>query len=371
MGLMSRANKLQIGIDIRMSYHTGIGRYIRGLIPALLRNPSPWNYMVLGPESIAREVAPGHPFIRTSVPIYSAREQLILPWISRFCDCVHIPNFNAPIVNVKKLVITIHDLIYLYFSKNLKSPVARWYASALFPFIVKKADAIIAVSEHTKKDLVEMLRVAPEKITVIYHGLNAEFVKPNSWIISSAPPPHRYFLYVGLLKAHKNVGLLLEAFQQIRKRLDGSSLHLYLVGKADVKQPVVQRWLNIIQNDSNISLITNIDDQRLKELYWNATALVFPSLHEGFGFPLVEAMAAKLPIIAARSTSTPEVLGEAGIYFDPCSVSELMDQMEKILQSENLRQKLVQNGLARLRLFDWTITAMKTQQVYETVLGKN
>ena len=141
----------RIGIDARMAEHTGIGRYIRGTFSEL-KSPNPnWTYTLIAGEE-ARNRFPRKPqfqFVHSETPIYSIREQFELPKLARFCDLLHIPHHNAPLLWRKKLVVTIHDLIHIHFKKYLSSPLARFYATLVLPAVVRRADAIIAVSEHT------------------------------------------------------------------------------------------------------------------------------------------------------------------------------------------------------------------------------
>ena len=360
-----------IAIDVRMAEHTGIGRYIRGTVTALKNASSERVYTLMGKNGLKNEFPPEFSYIAANIPIYSIQEQVALPWLARSADCLHSPHYNAPLFWNRKLIVTIHDLIHLHFADALASPLAKIYARFMLPAVVRRADAIIAVSEYTKNDLVKTLKVNPDKITVIHHGID------HSFEISDAdgekyPPKEPYFLYVGLIKAHKNIGILLEAFLKLRKEKNLPSLKLYLVGTPDLKQAIVREWLEMIHREPSISLMSGVDERKLKELYRNATALILPSLYEGFGFPLLEAMASQTPIIASRIASIPEVLGErAGLYFDPHSASELHACLEKILNRSDLRAQLIEEGLKRLRLFDWKVAAQKTERVYESVLGSN
>ena len=354
-----------------MALHSGIGRYIRGLVSALKSTSEHDRYVLIGNERACETFGEKGPFIRTGIRVYSVGEQLVLPMLARSCECLHSPHYNAPLLWRKKLIVTIHDLIHLHFPQLLPSPFARTYASWMLPLVVKKADAIITVSEFTKKDVVERFGVRPDKITVVYHGIDPKFrfkTDRPAPITNSTP----YFLYVGLLKAHKNIGVLLSAFEALKKKVGKTQLRLQLVGKADTKQQEVKRWLEIIRHNPDISLTTNVDDEELACLYQNAIALVLPSLYEGFGFPLIEAMALKTPIIAAYSTSIPEILGSGnGLLFDPHSGDELMRHMKTLLETDSLRRELISKGMCRAAHFDWAASAAKTRQVYENVLGSN
>ena len=362
-----------ISIDVRMSQHTGIGRYIRGLLSALSIYPAHWQYHLIGNKDFRKQFPLEWPYHETEVPIYSLREQMMIPQMARHSGCLHVPHYNAPLLWRKKLVVTIHDLIHLHFKEDLPSPLARLYAQTILPEIVNHADHMIAVSQYTKDDLVKTLGANPAKITVVHHGIDSNFLemdapKPNSVPTPSSP----YFLYVGLLKKHKNIGNLIDAFLNLRRKLKVPEINLILVGNPDQKQSVVREWLEKIRKEESIQLLSHISDEKLRELYRHAIALVCPSLYEGFGFPLLEAMASRIPIIAAHASSIPEVLGEAtALFFDPYSVIELETRMEEVLKNQDLCQRLIKQGGERLSLFDWKIAAQKTEQVYESVLGSN
>lgn len=355
----------RVGIDVRMARHTGIGRYVRGFVSAL-SHTSPWRYILIGSSSFRNEFSGNFSYLRANVPIYSSSEQIVLPLVANACDCLHIPHYNAPALWPKKLVVTIHDLIHFEFSKDL-NPLAVAYAKFLLPLIVRRADAVISVSEHTKKDLIEKLKVKPEKITVIHHGVDPIFLNEG---LKDKGPQDPYFLYVGLIKSHKNLGVLLNAFIQLRNKKKLLNLRLKLVGHPDHKQKIVRQWMQIIAREPSIELTNHVSDEELRHLYMNATALIFPSLYEGFGFPLLEAMASRVPVIASNSTSIPEVLGNAGLYFDPRSQVQLESRMEEILRDEKLRQAFIAKGVDRVRQFDWKVTAEKIEKVYESVLNR-
>jgi glycosyltransferase involved in cell wall biosynthesis len=344
-----------IGLDVRMLRWSGIGRYIRGFTSEL-SSSTKYRYQLLS---------------EGSVPPYGIREQLSVPFLSRACDCLHIPNFNAPLLWNKKLVVTFHDLILYHYPHHLKSALARTYVKTVQPLVAKKADAIIAVSEYTKQDLVKTFGINPDKIHVIYHGINSELLcaKAETTNHNSEKKEKPYFLYVGLIKEHKNVGVLLKAFFWLREK--NPNISLRIVGKPDLKQRVVCEWFETIKNNPNVIHVDEVGDTELKKLYQNALALVFPSWLEGFGFPVLEAMALGTPIIAANASSIPEIVGqEAALLFDPHSASELHHRMERLLHNKNLRKQLVQKGKTRANAFNWHECVQKAEQVYDSVLGK-
>ena len=361
----------QIGIDVRMAEHSGIGRYIRGIVGALAIRTSRFQYSLIGSERVQKNFPGGFPFVATNTPIYSLSEQVSLPKMAHSADCLHIPHYNAPLFWKRKLVVTIHDLIHLHFSNHLASPLARLYAQTLLPVVCKRADAIIAVSEYTKKDLVESLRIDPNKITVIHHGIDSKFLRTNGGTKNAPETSKPYFLYVGLIKTHKNLGTLIEAFLAFKKKEILPKLELHLIGKPDLKQKIVRKWLERIKPEFDILLRDKISEEELISEYRNALALIFPSAYEGFGFPLLEAMASGTPIIAAHAASIPEIAGEAALYFVPHSRSELENRMRQILNDATKRTELIAAGFNRLSLFDWKKAARETVNVYDSILSSN
>lgn len=360
-----------IHIDVRMARHTGIGRYLRGLICHLPHGILGHRYTLIGSKETSHYFPCHYDFVCVDVPIYSWSEQIALLRVTRHSDCLHSPHYNAPLLWKRKLIVTIHDLIHLHFPEQLPSRAAALYAQTMLPLIARKADAIIAVSQYTKDDLVKTLHVPPDKVFVVHHGIDPSFLSLNhSAAVFENPNP--YFLYVGLLKTHKNVGVLLEAFKRLREKTGFNNLKLVLIGKPDAKQQMVCKWLRTIQENRFIALRSDVTDDELIQAYRGAAALVFPSRYEGFGFPLLEAMASQIPIIASNAASVPEILGErAGLYFDPDSVSELLARMEVILSKADLRKQLVLEGKKRLAQFGWAEASKRTQDVYESVLGSN
>lgn len=355
----------QIALDVRMAPNTGIGRYIRGTISALNIRPAQWTYTLIGKKESQKDFPKEFAYLNSNTSIYGLTEQFVIPKIAQFADCLHVPHYNVPLRWSRKLVVTIHDLIHLKFLKDL-NPAAAFYAKVMLPLAAQKADAIIAVSEHTKRDLIEKLNIPEKKITVIHHGIDPFFLSGQTVRNESVSDP--YFLYVGLIKSHKNLGVLIEAFKDLKNKIQMKNLKLRIVGRADQKQKVVRQWLDSISEAPDIQLETGLEDSALKLIYQNAAALIFPSLYEGFGFPLIEAMASKIPVVASTAASIPEVLGPAALYFDPNSTDELVHCMQQILTDNALRQKLIIEGEKRIKFFNWRDAAQKTEQVYESVL---
>ena len=359
----------RIGLDARMFRHTGIGTYLRGLVSgfssaAISQDKRP---VLFG------TVENAVPF---NAPIYSVREQLLYPGVVNQCALWHSPHYNVPFMKGKtKLVVTVHDLIHWIFRKQFLSPLQQFYAGTMMRRTVKTSDHIIAVSRNTKNDLVKHFHADPEKITVIYEGVTPEYRELPSdeldrkfaEIKTKYNLPDDFFLYVGLMKPHKNVLWLIRLFRKLRlaKKVQSS---LVLVGKKDKKYPRGFEELAEFQSTGGILHIPEIEADELITFYNRAVALVHPSLYEGFGLTVLESMKCGTPVITSRAASLSEVAGDAAILVDPIAETEMADALVKIESDAELRKTLKAKGLERVALFDWRETARQTSAVYEKVL---
>lgn len=367
-----------IGLDVRMLRHTGIGTYLRGLVSGLSKaavSPD------LKPALFGSgDLAVQYPDFETSpfsAPIYSAREQFLYPSVIGKCALWHAPHYNVPILKGKtRLVVTIHDLIHWIFRKQFLSPAQEFYAWAMMKRALSLADHVIAVSQNTKKDLIGHFKADPKKITVIYEGagqecrefLPQELAEKATTIKAKYSLPDNFFLFVGLMKPHKNVLWLVRTFRKLKlaKKLRSS---LVLVGRKDRKYPPNFGELAELRSSADIIHIPEIGTDELMVLYNQAVALVHPSLYEGFGLTVLEAMKSGTPVIASKAASLPEIVGDAAILIDPASDAELAGALVEVESNVETRQILRNKGLARAVLFDWRETAKQTVQVYEKVLA--
>jgi glycosyltransferase involved in cell wall biosynthesis len=218
------------------------------------------------------------------------------------------------------------------------------------------ADKIIAISENTKKDIVNILNVAPEKIEVIYHG-NSFYPSKHKNRLSL---PFRYFLFVGDRTFYKNFSLLLKAFAQIQAQ--EKDLYLICTGKSFSKAESEQiSQLNLSESIMHISA----DDRDMEELYSRALFFVFPSLYEGFGLPILEAFACGCPIALSNTSCFPEIAGDAGCYFDPYDVDSIVYSCLQLINDEVKRKRLISRGKERLKLFSWNKTAIQMVNLYK------
>jgi glycosyltransferase involved in cell wall biosynthesis len=253
-------------------------------------------------------------------------------------------------------VITIHDLTYKRFPQllqketldNLETQMAREIATA---------DAILCVSESTRRDLLHSYQVDPRRAVAIHSGLGA---------LPAAEPveglPDRYILFVSTIEPRKNLGTLIDAYERLRERgVYGGSL--VVVGKVGWKSDELRPRLRT----PGVVHLDYLRAPQLATVYASAQAFVLPSIYEGFGFPLLEAMAHGVPSIAARSSSLPEIGGDAALYFEPDDVRGLEVQLERLLTDPALREQLIVRGRAQSARFRWDRAAAETLDVLRRV----
>lgn len=339
---------MRIGIDCRKIADFGIGTYARGLLNGLASLQGPEQYVAFVPTS-ARALLPANvePVI-ADVPNYTVRE---LPVMGRAIarariDVFHSVHFVLPWTSCPSIS-TIHDAIPFHF------PPSRFGASTYLSFMtrraLRKSVRVLTVSEAAKRSIVETFATDPGRIVVTPNGIDALFFEETS----PASDLGRYFLYAGNDKPHKNVERLIEAFAGIGDR----SVRLVLAGAAfehfrDVQGVVRAGFVSI---------------ERLAALYRGALALVMPSLEEGFGLPVAEAMACGTAVIASDIPALVEVAGDAALYCDPLSAEGITAAMERIAGDGALRAELASRGRARAARFTWQRCAELTREVYRSV----
>lgn len=267
-------------------------------------------------------------------------------------------------------VLTVHDLIYELFPQYHKK-LNYYFLKWAMPIFVRRATAIITVSETTRRDLIRLYRVPAERIWVVPEGPAPHFQPPTPAAVEALRArynlPERYLLTVGTIEPRKNLARLVDAFARLhRQKLVDA---LVIAGRRGwltedffahlVRSPVRDR----------VILLGYVPDRDLPALYGGATLFVMPSLYEGFGLPVIEAMACGVAVAAARGGALPEVGGDAVCYFDPHSVEDMADVLARCLRDADLRAWLRKKGLDRAAQFSWQRTARETAAVYEKVIA--
>jgi glycosyltransferase involved in cell wall biosynthesis len=258
-----------------------------------------------------------------------------LPRAGRGLDVLHCPTFRAPLRSTAPLVITVHDLAVLRHPETFNQWTRR-YSRLVVPRVARAARIVIAVSEFTRRELIGLLRVPDERIRVIPNGVSEIFV-PNGRAAEGD-----YVLAVGTLEPRKNLG----AAQQAARRL---GVELRVVGSKGWGDVAVDGWLG------------RVSDERLAELYRGARCLVYPSLYEGFGIPVLEAMACGTPVVTSAAGATEETAGQAAVLVDARDPSSIAAGIE---EAESRRDELVRLGLERAKVFSWDRVAEATSAVY-------
>lgn len=253
----------------------------------------------------------------------------------------------------KPFVLTIHDMIHEIYPELMNDP----NISEKKAILAAKAIHIIAVSDRTKNDIVEILGISPNKISVVYHANSLTKVTSNNEYI-----PAKFILFVGERHIYKNFIFFVRSIESILK--ENSNLFVFCVGR-DFSADESQLLFNLGIKHQFISRYCN--DEELASLYKKAIALIFPSYYEGFGIPIIEAFQAGCPVILSNSSCFPEIAQDAALYFNPKNINEIKAAIEIILSDESLRNKLVEKGYSRVKTFSWEISAKRTADIYKTV----
>lgn len=263
-------------------------------------------------------------------------------------DVYYSPSFDPPLWSAAPVVFTIHDLIHLSNHADYGWRQRVYYERVVRP-AVRRAAAVMTVSEFSKGEILKWSGVPESKLVVTGAGVGEEF-EPG---VEPLRLPYEYLLYVGNRKPHKNIAGLLRAFAKVPKR---HHAQLVLTGDEDRETSLLARSLGI---DGRVTFMGHVDARALPRLYRGAVALVFPSLVEGFGLPPLEAMACGTPVITSDAASIPEVVGDAGVMVDARDVDALAEAMDQILDDERLREDLSGRGIRRARLFSWDAVARR------------
>ncbi len=328
--------KYDIAVDARMLHASGIGTYLQHILPAIC---SAYNTVLLGDAQQLKGYKAK--VIACEVPIYSIREIIELPGLIPPCRVFWSPHFNVPLSTGKAeaLVTTIHDVFHLayYHTLNLKQ---KLYARLFYNLAIRKSSCVITVSAFSKREILKYVHNTPEKIQVIYNGVNQrEFSRAYSLseanlLRAKYSLPQDYLLYVGNVKPHKNLVKLVSALESILQA--DKAMHLLVVGKKD----------GFITGDNQLSAMLDaspelkrrivftgfVAGEDLPFLYQQARLFLFPSLYEGFGLPPLEAMAAGTLTLASNQASIPEICQDGALYFDPSDENSIRQRILQALE---------------------------------------
>ncbi len=369
---------MRIGIDARFygSFGKGLGRYTQKLIEHLeIIDHENQYFIFLRKENYATYQPKSNNFHKVLADYrwYTAKEQLLMPckaWRLRL-DCMHFTHFNVPLLYYRKFIVTIHDLILAKYPTQRATKLGPLtYSLKHFAYrlviksAVKRAKAVIAVSEYTKKEIIRYFHCAPEKVMVTYEAAEPvpETFSPDPQVLQKYDIRRPYVLYIGNVYPHKNIEGLLRAFKKVLKT--HPDYYLVLVGKEDYFFKRIKEETQDLQIENRVLFPGFVTDRDLPHLYALAAAYVFPSFCEGFGLPALEACSYGVPVAASNNSCLPEILGEAGIFFDPNDLGAMEGKIRKIIEDQKLANTLRQRGYARVRQFSWKKMAEITKKVY-------
>lgn len=377
---------LTIGIDYTSAVHqsAGIGRYTKELVKALAQLNSTaealtYRLFVASARTAQPADLPGANFSWH-------RTRLTERWLARLWFRLHVPLrierwtgpldlfhapdfFLPPLQPATRSLVTVHDLSFVREPETVM-PGMTMPLNSRVPRAVERADHVIAVSEATRQDLIELYGTAPEKITTLYHGVNPEFspVKDKARLaevrqkygLGSRP----FVLSVGTIQPRKNYVRLIRAFAQVETKAG-----LVIAGRPGWDYQTVYAEVARHKLADRVQFLGFVADSDLPALYSAATLFAYPSLYEGFGLPALEAMACGTPVIAANRSALPEVVGQAGRLVDPFEVEGWTAAISHLLHDADLRQRLATAGLEQARQFTWERMAAQLLNLYQKVIA--
>jgi len=377
---------MRIGIDARFLMH-GVGRYAEELLTHLAGLDGPHTYYAFTSKAYPRAPSLDHLWgdrlkeIPGRGSLYSPSGQIRIPYhvARRGMRLFHATSYPSPLIRFCPLVVTIHDQAphldgrRLPFQAGPRGLLAHTYYDAMNAYAVRYARHIITVSQQAKRDILRFHpHLPPTKISVIYHGVSADF-KPatraeQARVRARHGLPPDYFLYVGTVNPGKNLVRVLEAFDALR-RTSTWTHKLVAVARLDPRYGDFYRFWNRFPGRDYVRLVDHVEKADLAGLYSGARALVLPSQHESFGFPVLEAFACGTPVITSNTSALPEIAGEAALLVDPYSVEQIAAACRRLAHDDGLRQELIEKGRRRAQDFSWRRCAEQTVAVYEGVLS--
>ena len=372
--LKKTASSFVLDTRTATSHFPGIGRYVVSLAQAmapllarderliLLRDPSqpsPWNLTALAGERVQ--------VVDVSVSPFSPLQQLMIPRLLRRlgADLYHSPYYLMPYRTGCPTLLTVHDLIPLLFPKH-STIQARLFFRWATALALRTAHRVIAVSEATRRDLLAHFRIPTRRVVTIPEAADQAFHRrpPDEAkaVRQEHDLPEQYILYLGSNKPHKNLARLIEAFSRIT--FHASRFTLVIAGVWDPRYPEARQRAESLALGKAVRFLGPVAERDLPALYSGATLFTFPSEYEGFGLPVLEAMACGTPVACSNISSLPEVVGDAALTFDPTNTNAIANALNRLLSDTDLRADLRERGLRQAAQFSWERTARDTLAVY-------
>ncbi len=373
---------MAIYVDVSSAVHAkaGIGRYAGSLARALVAR-APDQFALFYNRDAGSRLPPelGHVPSRTVRAGYKPWRMAV--WIGQLArvgfdrlvpgaELFHATEHLLPPLRGVSTVLTVHDMIFRLFPEHQKR-LNYWYLNATMPMYCRRAGAIITVSQTSKQDIVSHYRLDPSKITVVHEAASPEFTPADAAAVEGVRHryglPERYLIHVGTIEPRKNLTRLVEALQMLREQ--GVRIPLVVVGGKGWLYDEFFRRLAELEVRDSVLFPGYVPAGDLPPLYSAAAAAVVPSLYEGFGLPLLEAMACGTPVISSTASCLPEIGGNGARYFEPTSVPAMAEAIRSVLADDGLRAEMRARGLAHASGFSWERAAEETMAVYRRLLS--
>ncbi|UOF91483.1 glycosyltransferase family 4 protein [Fodinisporobacter ferrooxydans] len=368
---------MRIGVDARplSGNRTGIGNYTLQLLLNLVNQENPHEYFLFAHkefdlpkelqclQKVIRTARSGTLWMQYGLPFLLEKYKIDLFWG---------PNYTIPLLHLSpiKTVLTIHDMVSFIYPKTLPKKTVLHNLYAL-PLYVKNADWVITDSNSTMYDVQSFLGVNDDRISSLPLGVSESYFKKRAnsknVINSYGLIPNQFILYVGTIEPRKNLETIIKAYLEVNKKLEFLP-DLVIIGK---KGWGYDSFFDCVQSsklNTKIHILEYISDEDLACFYQEALMMIYPSLYEGFGLPVLEAMASGLPVITSNVSSLPEVVGDAGLLVNPYSVSELSNAICLLVYDGNLRNEISGKARRRASSFSWKNTANKTREIFDHLL---
>src|SRR6266850_710968 len=376
---------MRIAIDIRKINEFGVGTYIWNLVRSLSALDDRNEYLLIGSHRNFHELGPlpenfKQLYVQDDQTLW--RNHITIPFALRRqnVDVVHVPHHEAPFFITSKLVVTIHDCVHLLFPQEDSTKFQNYRSFLRMKRVVEGAKHVLAVSNSTKEDLINIFEVPDSKISVIHNALDERFAfshttEERKHVLERYQLKDPFVLYSGKIRPHKNIHRLIEAFAVLKSELvedeQYKNLKLIIIGDELSKHQYLR--LTVIRSGAqqDVRFFGFVPYPILRVFYQSATLFAFPSLYEGFGLPPLEAMANRTPVIASNTSSLPEVLEDAALLVNPENVFDIARGMKSILLEDKVRERLIEKGRRQVAKFSWKVAAEKVLETYEAATGKS
>jgi glycosyltransferase involved in cell wall biosynthesis len=369
---------MNIGFDAKRLFlnNTGLGNYSRDLVAGLIEQFPNEEYHLFTPKQRDEEKTKfitNHPttkvhtpqFLNALFPSYWRSISLENDLVNHKIDVFHGLSNEIPQRSFKsklKYIVTIHDLIFLHLP-HLYQPIDRTIYNKKFYYAAKNSDRIIATSQHTKQDIIEKYGINEQKIEVVYQSCHNNFKERKSseeikLTKKKYQLPSNYILSVGTIEERKNLALVIKALKHI-------DLPLVAIGKKTSYYKTLQGILQKEGITDKVIFLENVSFSDLPAIYQGTEVFVYPSIYEGFGIPVLEALYSKIPVITSNASSLPEVAGEHSICINPTNLEELIDALSNVLSKSDLRKTMIEQGYLHAQKFQNNLQAKQVYDIYQ------